>query len=253
MAQPEGLIKLTGRIGDLTFYKTKYGIRVRKTKGVDPKRLLNDPCFERSRESSSEFGRACTAGKVLRYAVKLLTADLPDSGMCNRLMKEMLKVIQADAEHGRGLRKVMAANTELLNGFEFNAAGLVGRRLGSAYVCKIDRDFGGASLSFAEFSPISLINGPLGATHFKFKLAVAAVDFDHGDYEMDMQESDYFLLNSLILTPITLTCNFSSASEHPIFLMLGINFYGESKGEFYPLHNSSYNGLRIVLVDHRDE
>jgi len=248
MAQQEGLIKLTGRIGELTFYKTKYGIRVRKTKGVDPKRLLNDPCFERSRESSSEFGRACTAGKVLRYAVKLLTADLHDSGMCNRLMKEMLKVIQADAEHGRGLRKVLAANTELLNSFEFNAAGLVGRRLSSAYVCKIDRDLGEASLSFAEFSPISLINGPLGATHFKFKLAVAAIDFDLGVYEMDMEESDCFLLNSTALAPITLSCDFSAACVHPIFLMLGINFYTESNGEFYPLHDSSCNGLRIVLV-----
>ncbi len=39
MAQQESLIKLKGKIGDLTFYKTWNGYQARETKGIDGVRI----------------------------------------------------------------------------------------------------------------------------------------------------------------------------------------------------------------------
>ena len=248
MAQQEGLIKLKGRIGDLTFFKTRNGFQAREKKGVDPKRIANDPSFQRTRENGAEFGRACTAGKVLRNVFKPLTAQLKDSGMSNRMMKELLKVIQADAVNERGLRQVLDDETEMLTGFEFNLNGSVASTISAPYAASIDRAEGTAKVSFLGFSAVDLIAKPLGATHFKLKLAVAAIDFESSFYEIDSQETATFLLSNKALDPIELKGAISPASTHPIFLLLGINFYQQVNGIDYALSNGTYNGLRIVLI-----
>ena len=66
MAKQEGLIKLKGTVGDLSFYKTKDGHLARMKGGVDAERIKNDPAFERTRENGAEFGRSGKAGKLLR-------------------------------------------------------------------------------------------------------------------------------------------------------------------------------------------
>ena len=62
MAKQKGIIKLTGKIGDLSFYKSKDGYLAREKGGVDGERIKNDPAFARTRENGSEFGLAATAG-----------------------------------------------------------------------------------------------------------------------------------------------------------------------------------------------
>jgi len=66
MARQEGIIKLNGRIGDLTFYKTRNGYLARDKGGVDASRIANDPRYQRTRENMAEFGRATKAGKFFR-------------------------------------------------------------------------------------------------------------------------------------------------------------------------------------------
>lgn len=56
MAQQESIIKLKGKIGDLTFYKTKTGYQVRQATGVSADRIASDPNFQRTRENNAEFG-----------------------------------------------------------------------------------------------------------------------------------------------------------------------------------------------------
>ena len=60
MARQNGIIKLKGTIGDISFYKTGDGHLAREKGGIDASRIANDPAFQRTRENGAEFG---TAGK----------------------------------------------------------------------------------------------------------------------------------------------------------------------------------------------
>ncbi len=66
MAKQIGIIKLKGKIGDLSFYKTKDGHLSREKGGVDAERIKNDPAFERTRENGAVFGSAAKSGKLVR-------------------------------------------------------------------------------------------------------------------------------------------------------------------------------------------
>ncbi|TAI92947.1 hypothetical protein DMA11_25320, partial [Marinilabiliaceae bacterium JC017] len=74
MARQKGVIKLEGRIGDLSFYKTGGEYMARSKGGVDGDRIKNDPAFARTRENGAEFGRAGKSGKLLRNALKGLVS-----------------------------------------------------------------------------------------------------------------------------------------------------------------------------------
>ena len=49
MARQKGIIKLKGKIGDISFYKTQDGHLAREKGGVDASRIANDPAFIRTR------------------------------------------------------------------------------------------------------------------------------------------------------------------------------------------------------------
>jgi len=67
MARQEGLIKLTGQMGGVSFYKTAEDGYLARTKGgVDADRIKNSPEFARTRENGAEFGRAGAATKLFR-------------------------------------------------------------------------------------------------------------------------------------------------------------------------------------------
>ena len=248
MAQQEGIIKLKGKIGDLTFYKTKSGYQAREAKGVDPNRIANDPNFKRTRENGAEFGRACRAGKLFRTVFKPLSQQFQDSYMSTRLVKAMIKAIQADAINERGLRTILDAEAELLTGFEFNSNGSVSSTLSVPYSSAIDRALGNAQISLPAFSAKDMVAAPGGATHFKFTAAAAVINFETGAYEIDIKESALDAVNSMSIPAQNLGCSLSPASSGPIFLLLGISFYQRVNSYDYPLSNGSFNGLSVVLV-----
>jgi hypothetical protein len=139
MARQKGIIKLKGTVGGITFYKTQDGHLACEKGGVDASRIKNDPAFQRTRENGSEFGRAGTAGRVLRTAIRGLLLNSADNRMVSRLTQAMTKVIQADATSIRGERNVIDGEAELLDGFEFNIRGKLGTSLYAPFVPTIDR------------------------------------------------------------------------------------------------------------------
>ena len=82
MAKQTGIIKLKGKIGDLSFYKTQDGHLAREKGGVDAERIAKDPAFIRTRENGAEFGSAASAGKLMRDALRPLMLRASD-GRCS--------------------------------------------------------------------------------------------------------------------------------------------------------------------------
>ncbi len=248
MARQNGIIKLKGTIGDITFYKTKDGHLAREKGGIDANRIKNDPAFQRTRENGSEFGRAGKAGKTLRIALRTLLLNSSDSRMVSRLTQSMVKVIQADMISERGLRNVIDGEAELLTGFEFNIRGKLGTSLFAPYTANIDRALGALTVSIDSFVPANMIAAPGGTTHFKITSAGAEVDFEAETFVSSTSETLILPWDFNGTALVNQTNNVTPASTKPLFLALGIEFFQEVNGSMYPLKNGSFNPLALVQV-----
>lgn len=248
MAQQKGILPLKGTIGNLTFYKSKDGYLIREKGSLDAQRIASDPAFQRTRENGAEFGKACKAGKLLRNALRGLSQNASDSRMVSRLTKQMVQVIKADTVNQRGLRNVIDGEAELLQDFEFNINGKLATTLYAPYIAAIDRVTGILSVEIPAFVPANMVAAPGGATHFKINSAGAEINFEGNQYEVAVESTAELPWDNVLTNVISLSANVTSNSSHPLFLVLGIEFYQQVNGGMYPLKNGAFNALSLVKV-----
>lgn len=248
MAKQKSIIKLEGTIGDISFYKSKDGYIAREKGGVSASRIASDPRFARTRENGAEFGRAGKAGKLLRTALKNVMFNSSDNTVTSRLAKEMVRVLKADLTSVRGQRNVLDGELELLTGFEFNSTGNVSSTVFTPFSTEIDRVSGKLSVTFPAFDPKTGLYAVPGATHFKLKAGAAEIDFENEVQKSASQWSVSLALDAPVTTPISLECELSENSTHPLFLAVGIEFFQFVNGHEYPLSNGSYNGLVLSAI-----
>jgi hypothetical protein len=249
MAKQTGIIPIKGTIGNITFFKSKDGDMVRKKGSISASAIANSPAFQRTRENNAEFGRAGKASKVLRTALNTLLQQCSDHRMVSRLTTAMLKVIQADATSARGLRNVIDGEAALLTGFDFNINAVLSSCLTTIYTAAINRVTGELTVNIPAFKPRKSIKAPAGATHFKIISGGTAIDFENGFFETDTKETDYLPWNAADTAIINLANTVTANSTHPLFLVLGVEFFQQINGQQYPLNNGSFNALAIVKVD----
>lgn len=236
-------------MGGVSFYKTKDGFLARTKGGVSADRIKNDPAFERTRENGAEFGRAGAAAKLLRTSLRVLILHSADGRMASRLTREMVKVVRADETNARGMRNVLDGEVELLQGFEFNQNGKLSRTLFAPYTTTIDRVAGSVEVDIPAFVPGNRIAAPQGSTHVKLVAAGLEVDFENGQYVVNTSESALIPWGPQNQAAIQLVNAVTPASDKPLFLAFGIEFYQEVNGQWYPLKNGAYNALSLVKVD----
>jgi len=248
MAKQKGTMPLEGTIGNITYYKSKAGYLAREKGGVSASRIATDPAFARTRENGAEFGRAGKAGKLLRTSFRAMLQNASDSYMPGRLVKKMVKVLQADATSTRGQRNVIDGEAELLEGFEFNIDGRLRSTLFAPYTATIDRVTGALAVAIPAFIPLNMIAAPIGATHFKVTSAGAEVDFEAEGFINNLANSGELPIDSNPTAAFNLVTNVTANSAKPLFLALGIEFYQQVNGTLYSLKNGAFNALAIVKV-----
>jgi hypothetical protein len=248
MAKQRGIIKLEGTLGDITFVKTQDGYLAKEKTSISASRIASDEAFARTRENASEFGRAGKAGKLLRKAVRTLLQNAKDRRVTSRLTKEMMKVIKADATSNRGLRNVVDGEAEMLEGFNFNNNAMLSATLSAKYETSINRATGVLEVSIPSFIPANDLVVPQGATHYKLVSAGAEIDFEKETYVEAVKETGVLPYDANAAAAVTLSCQVTAASNHPLFLLLGIQFCQFVNGKNYPLKNGSFNALSIVKI-----
>lgn len=250
MARQKGVIKLTGQMGGVSFYKTaEDGYLARQKGGVDAERIKNSPEFERTRENGAEFGRAGVASKLLRTSIRALILNSSDSRMASRLTREMVKVIQADATNPRGQRNVIDGEAELLKGFEFNLNAKLERTFFAPYTTQIDRAAGNIVVDVQAFIPGNMIAAPQGATHFKLVAGGVEIDFENDVYVVNTSQTPEIEIGPANQPALQLANAVTAASTSPLFLAFGIEFLQQVNGVFYPLKNGAFNALALVAVN----
>ncbi|MGB4971384.1 MAG: hypothetical protein WBO32_01925, partial [Cyclobacteriaceae bacterium] len=234
MARQEGVIKIKGQMGGISFYKSQDGLMARQKGGIDSERIKNDPAFARTRENGAEFGRAGSSGKLLRTALRSLIMNVSDNRMISRLTQAMMKVVQSDLNNLRGERNAGDGDVTLLTGFEFNQNAKLDKTFFAPYTPTIDRATGALTLDIPDYVPGEQVIAPSGTTHYRLISGAALVDFKTGAYEGDFSQSDALALGSLQQPALTLTQQVTGGSTASLFLAFGITFYQEVNGHLYP-------------------
>jgi len=248
MAKQAGIIKLEGTIGDVAFYKSQDGHLARAKGGVSADRIKNDSSFQRTRENNDEFGRAGAAGKLLRVAFRQYLQNASDNRMVSRLTRIMMEAVKADAVSTRGQRNVLDGELELLEGFDFNIAGKLSATIYFPFQAAIDRVTGALQVNVPSFTPANAVAVPTGATHLKLISGGASVDFEGGAFEVVYSETPVMPIDPAPVAAINLLNQLTANSTHPLFLLLGVEFFQAVNGINYPLRNGKYNALALVKV-----
>ena len=248
MARQTGVVTLKGTIGGISFYKSVDGHMARQKGGVDGSRIRTDAAFQRTRENGAEFGRAGKASKLLRSGIRSILQNGKDRRVVSRLTTAMVKVIQADATSARGERNVLDGEVELLQGFDFNRNAPLGTTLFAPFTATINRVAGTTDITIAGFIPANEINAPSGTTHLSIVSAGVEVDFEGETFVQQSADSGIIPWDNNASTGVTMTHNLTPNSTHPIFLLLGVQFYQDVNGIKYPLKNGAFNSLSLVKV-----
>lgn len=249
MARQKGIIKLEGKIGDLSFYKSKDGYLAREKGGVDGDRIKKDPVFERTRENGAEFGSSAKSGKLLRDSVRVLMQNASDGRVTSRLTKLMTLIKNMDTSSARGQRNVgeaMSVNPQaklMLKGFNFNNQAVLGSILFGNYV--VDPATG--EITMNNFVPLNDLTPPSGATHVSIRGAWAKIDFATGDTEVYETNVENLLLDTTS-SNVVLTPTATPAGSGTSLYLLMIEFFQEVNGNQYTLKNGDFNALSIVEV-----
>lgn len=252
MGTQKSTLRITGRVGSLSYYQTRRGDRVRCRKGVSGKRVRTAPEFVRTRENASEFGRASKAGKALRIALGPRVDDLCDSLYHNRLRSVIYEIIKSDPIHTRGKRLFSAGNPGLLLNFQFNNARDFALILDtSLYSSTLDPHSGIADICIASFVPGRDLRFPQPATHFRFFAAAIAIDFDKLTFHKDISDSGPLLINQLPSAVINLAHQLPANTGQTWLLILGIQFEMIINEVSYEMKNKQMNGMMILEVKNR--
>lgn len=91
MAKQTGFLKITGTLGDITFYELDGEFYARKKSSLDGKRVKRDPRFRRTMEEAGEFGKA---SKAAREVYRQLPEEQRGHGVFGRLTGSIRKLMR---------------------------------------------------------------------------------------------------------------------------------------------------------------
>ncbi|MCO4293801.1 hypothetical protein NF867_13095 [Solitalea sp. MAHUQ-68] len=248
MTKQHGLIKLEGTIEDISFYKRNGTYCARRKGGVSGNRIARDPSYARTRENNNEFGRAGKASKLIRQSLGSLLQPYNTRNLHTRLVTLLLRIIKTDNIHARGQRTIQNGELGFLQGFEFNEDCQLGTTIYVAYGTSIDRATGILTVQLPELKPISDLVSPSGATHFQLVMAGMAPNFDNLSSEVQSTRSAFLSLTNSIAAAQILTVTLTNFSDFPLVQILGIEFFQEVNGQYYPLNSFSFNALKLIGV-----
>lgn len=248
MARQNGLLKIKGTIGGMTFYKSQDGDLVREKGGVDGARIANDPAFARTRENGEEFGVSGKAGKVLRDSLRPMMLNAADSRITSRVTQIMTDVVKLDTTSVRGKRTPAigfgtASGKALIKGFNFNTNAVLGAVLYKPFAVNTTTGV----ITIAGLVPINDIAFPSGATHMTITGAYGNINFATGVADLKLTNAVNLVINATS-TAVTLTPTAVPVGTGIKVYLLKVEFFQMINAVQYSLKNGAYNALAIVEV-----
>ena len=186
----------------------------------------------------------------MRDALRTQIQAASDRYMVSRLAKVMKSIINLDATSDRGMRQVVAANAASLLGFNFNLGAGLGQSLFSPYT--VTPNGATVTLAIPSLNPTVDIAAPTGATHYEILFGVASVNFVTKTYTSATVASPLGILplTGLVQTNVSQVATLPAAptADELVIGVLGMNYYQQINGKYYPLNNNASNPLAVEYV-----
>lgn len=264
MARQTGPLKYSGTLGDIRHFKIKglKGDFAGLKGGPSGDQVKTGPEFERTRENMNEFGGCASAGKSIRIGLSQLMKQMSDPQLTGRLTGIMKKINLEDLSEARGYRAILiSTQPQYLKGLGFNRNVNFDSIFYAPFTLTgtVDRD--SATLEVEAFNPLSFVNAPAGATHFRLINAISVIsDYAYnsqsGAYEpldaslnevSNITYSGYLDLSSPIATTTSIVSTLPGSPtltpDVSVLGSVGIEFY-QKVGANYYLFNSG-NALKV--------
>jgi hypothetical protein len=252
MAKQLGILQIRGKLGNLSFYRSRGKQVVRTTPAFDRQRFQKDPQLFRWRDNCAEFGRAGKAGKLLRAALQSHISHLNDNTVVTRLSTELLKVIKSDTINAPGLRNPADGNLGLLTGFDFNRHSPLATTMFPKLYSSWNRAAGTGTIIPETFIPAVHLKTPGGASHFKLSAIGINIDFNAQAFNVAVSTSAPFSCGGVQPQSIELIAELQRGSNHPSLLLLGIRFFNldkQNKENLVPFRDGTMDVLTIISVN----
>ncbi len=244
MAKQAGLIRLTGTMGDISFYKTKAGYLAKQKSSLTKARVMKDPAFAGSRKAGTEFGRGAEASANLRHAFFPAARKAKDWSTHFRLNKLMTDIVRSDPWHRKGERVLGAGKVRSLKGFEWNEEQRFSNIFEGCYTARIDAETGRMKVTVAPFKAAEWKGTPKECTHIQLRVGGTALGAADDRSNICLMKSEYLPVGEE-------TEEMVFEMEVPVVagvlqvLGMGVVFYQEVSGEFYDLKE----GACFAVVD----
>jgi len=243
MARQSGVLKLKGKIDDLSFYHNKqFGYIVRRKGGATRERIATDPQFARTRENSTEFAAATKAAKLIRHTVRAGLHLTGDNFVTQRLNRQVMKIVHMDVESERGQRRFASGLVHdearrALNGFPFYEACPLAYMLPIRIVYTSEN--GAFTLTGLNASDLP---APKGATQIRIQGMTGVFDFETQAGKAFATEPVVIALNEvtgdLMLQSLVVPSGIGVRIG-----FLSVSFLQEQSGELYRLEQGKSVGI----------
>lgn len=264
MSKQKGLIRLQGKLGGISFYKSDGEDLARLANGPSKERISTDAAFVRTRENNTEFGGSASGAKALRLSLISLVESMGDKRLVSRLTA-LFKEINLRGTGTRGQRPItVSANRVLVANLEFNKHLSFGSVFNAPFTFTNNTARTQGTITIPAFSPQSFIQAPAGATHFQLITALGVIsDYAYNTTTQRYDPTDP-VLNTLsattasAITPLNAAApvNFSLVASLPgtptmtasasVAQCLGIQFYQQVGTNFYLFAQG--NCMKVVNV-----
>lgn len=260
MAKNIGLIKISGKVGDLQFFKKDGKSYVKLASSITKDQIMKDPAFKRTRENMAEFGGSATVSKSIRQFLipmkKLIEKDL------HQTLVKLVRDIINDGAGPRGKRTVLfSTNFDKVEGLELNKSSKVSEILYVSIDITSNADRNELTLTIEEFLPTDYMSIPDGATHFRIHVAGMALSnfapvgpkvqykptnpVQHGIFSKT--SSTELPIEDLVTGGLVLTTSLPNdpvlAADVTLVSFVAVEFVQEVNGVFYTF--ASNNAIRI--------
>ena len=267
MARQLGHVKYKGTIGEIRHFKIKgmTGNFAGLKGGATGEQIKNDAGFERTRENMNEFAGCATVGKSIRAGQAQLTKQMCDSQFTGRLTGIVKKINLEDQSEARGYRAILITSVpQYLIGLNFNRNKSFEGSFSAPVEAAASPERDSVILTVKPFNPLTQVNAPSGATHFRFVNSISVIsDYVYnsttGIYEpiepalnelSKVTYSDYIEVATPSAAPITVSSELPGAptmtENVSLLACVGIEFY-QKVGDNYYLFNEG-NCLKIFNV-----
>ncbi|WP_316831259.1 hypothetical protein [Pedobacter aquatilis] len=216
MATSDGIVRFSGKLGDLIFY-------VRGKKRVVRKKPITHQLSAASKSASTDFGEASKQAAYIRNAFSPLLKIYSYGDVTSRFTQRLCKIFKTIPDKHRGNKKLIDGDVKLLCGLEFNAVTPLANLLYQLPFIKISAK-GLLHLQLNRMKMTQFVKVVAKSDAFVLRLMVFALGLADDQIEIIAIEDYQVDLNLPDFDGATLDIPFEAAGEKALMIALGVSY-----------------------------